>query len=371
MIKSLYVSFFILTSQYVSAQFLNDDGAKEKVQLGLGYLYNLEFKKAKETFAPIYQKYRNHPLSHLLKATEIHYENYPLNQKTSFLNRHIDELNLCVKTANLLHKNKKFQLEATFYLLASHGLLARSYDHKGETFTAALEAKKVYNYYEESKKYKLESNEFYFISGIYNFYREKYPADHPVVKPVVLFFEKGNIQLGLKELELAAKNSIFSKVEAANFLIHIYLKYQSNFSRAASYSQNLNSTYPNNRIFLIKNIECLLFTNEFDKAAKLNFKLGTNSDDQNQLYYYTFEGYRLQHQTKNLALALQNYTDAIKRKDDSPFKKPYYAMAYLGIGQIYISQKKYDLAKKALKSCLTFVEYNWMKKNAEDLLAKL
>ena len=61
-------------------------------------------------------------------------------------------------------------------------------------------------------------SDFYFFTGVYNYYREAYPEAYPVYKPLALLFPKGSKTKGLEDLLIASKNSIFLKAEAFSFL---------------------------------------------------------------------------------------------------------------------------------------------------------
>jgi ribosomal protein S18 len=256
--KSKIISFLIaliVCQLPCKAQFLEDEKNKELTIKGLDLLYNQQFEQAKEILSSVKATYSQHPVKYLLNAIEFQWQYVPIDKNPEILKKYISELNKCIAAAKIVYKNPKHQKEATFFLLAAHGFIALSNNYQKDFFGAASEAKKAHAFFNEGKKYKNDNPEFLFATGLYNYYRIQYPESHPIVKPVIVFFENGNKKLGLQELENSYKKSIFSRTEAALHLMNINIKYESNFKKSLAYSTILNSKYPNNYIFKIKHIE--------------------------------------------------------------------------------------------------------------------
>jgi hypothetical protein len=82
--------------------------------------------------------------------------------------------------------------------------------------------------------------EFYFTSGMYNYYVEVYPEEHPIVKPLLVFFKNGDKALGLKQIDTATKVGTITKAESCYYISHIYLKYEAKPEKAAMYMEKLS-----------------------------------------------------------------------------------------------------------------------------------
>jgi tetratricopeptide (TPR) repeat protein len=352
-------------------QFLEDEKNKELTTKGLDFLYNQQFGQANEVLQSVKTAYPQHPVKFLLNAIQLQWENVPIDKNPEILKKYVSELNKCVTAAKSIYKNPKHTEEATFFLLAAHGFIALSHNYQREYFEAASEAKKAHNYFNESKKYKNENPEFLFAAGLYNFYRVQYPESHPMVKPVIMFFEDGNKKLGLQELESSYKKSIFSRTEAAMYLVNINLKYETNFKKALSYSNVLHHKYPNNYVFKIKHIEALLLNQEFAEADKLNETLKTRKDRVSQISSHVFDGYKAEHGDNNLSVAMSYYAKALKIPLDDRYTKEYHGMAYLGMARIFAKQKDMAKAKAFYKECLKIAEYTWVVNAAKTELKKI
>ncbi len=368
--KILFFIFF-LSSLSGYSQFLTDERSRENTLKGLDHIYNFEFDKADLVLKPIKTQYAGHPVVHLLNALQIQNEFVPIETNQIAYKKYLAELNLCEQRAKVYYKNPTFKTEATYFLLASEGLLALSHVYKKEYLAMGTIAKRAYGYFQESQKIKAESSEFLFSSGLYNYYRVQYPEMHPSTRSIFYFFDKGNKKLGIQELELAAKNSIFSRIEAQTFLIHILLKYENNFKKAQQYASSLYAKYPNNSLFLVSEIECLLLTKDYERAAKLNQILLKKTDPVSKTSALTFEGFLDEYYRNDLAQAKTNYARALKTEANDRHTTDYHAMAYLGLGNIFKKENNTEKARAMYKACLKIGQYKWVTDLAKSQLNTL
>lgn len=365
----LCISFFV--SLTTRAQFLNDSKSKALTVKGLDHLYNFEFDEADETFSPVIAQYKNHPVSHLINALRIQWENLPIEENPTALKRYLSELNRCITLAETLYKKPATKVEATFFLLASHGFIALIYNYQKEYMKAAGEAKSAHAYFKEGIKYKNTNPEFLFASGLYNYYREQYPETHPIVKPVMIFFDSGNKKVGLSELETAVRNSVFSRIESATYLTTINIKYESNFRKAMSTAAWLHNKYPNNTIFTMKYTECLLLNEDYDEAEKLKTVFKNRKERTYQIAGYVFEGVIDEKKDHDLRSALVNYSRAVQLKPDGRYTEEYIGMAYLGMGRIFAKQKETAKARTYFKKAIEIANNEWVIKEAKSGLNNL
>jgi tetratricopeptide (TPR) repeat protein len=357
-----YLIFFLFfcISKPGLAQFFEDTTNKELTVKGLDFLYNQQFKAADEALSVVKRAYPSHPVSYLLSAFQLQWQNMPIDKNPKALKQYIEELENCIKTARQLYKTEKYRKEATFYLLAAYGFVALSHNYQKNYFDAANEAKKAHNFFVEGQGYKHENTEFLLSSGLYNYYRVQYPITHPIIKPAMIFFESGNKKVGLQELESASKQSVFAKIEAMVYLTNIYVKYETNFKKALQFSSQLYQKYPNNTIFAIKQAECLLLNADYTTAQGLIQKISQKTDNISTLASLVFEGFYEEHATNNPDKAIGFYAKALKIKMDERFTKEYHGMAYLGMARIFVLKKDNSKAKAFYKKCLEISEYNWV-----------
>lgn len=362
---------FILFPFFSFAQLLEDSQTQTELIKGLDKLYNLEFNTADTYFSPIKARYRQHPLYYLLEAIEIQWKNLPIEENPKALNQYLASLESCRVLAMQLAQKPDYKAEATFFLLASHGYMALASNYKKDYLKAVNQSRLAYGYLKDGFKFMKENPDFYYTTGVYNFYRIQYPITHPIVKPLMPFFENGNKSLGIQQLQLASTKAIFTRVEALLVLTNLYLKYEKNFVLGLQYAAQLYKKYPNNYTFRIRYVEALLFMNKFDEAQALIPGLLQKGGDVNNLSANFFSGYAAEIHQKNDKLAAKLYADALKYKPNGRYTDDYYAMACLGLGRIMERINDKEKARYFYKRCAEYAQYTWVVADVTEKLKNL
>ncbi len=231
-------------------------------------IYSLEYEKANENIYSFSKLIPGHPFIDILYAINEVWQTIPDSDPLNFpqIEEHLFQ---CIEKSEQILKTDENNPEAIFFLLMSHGLLAQYYGEQGSTWTAVSEAKKSYNAVITGFDLKELYSEFYFSSGLYNYYREKYPEMHPVYKSFVWVFRSGDMAKGLEQLEYAAENAPLSRVEATHYLAYIYLRYEEKPELALVRMDGLIKDYPNNAYFKILYLEALGMLHNLDKATAI------------------------------------------------------------------------------------------------------
>jgi len=367
--KILTITYSLLFLNFTStAQLLNDSYAKSQIIKGLDLMYNYDFAGAEANFAPVKAKYPKHPVQYLLSAMLLNWQYFPIEQHPKQLSIYIDLLDKCVESAEKIEADSDKKAEATFFLLASHGYKALVLTHNKEQIKAVNEARKAYKYLLSGNSFIQKNPEFLFTSGLYTYYRVQYPETHPVVKPLMFFFEDGNKKIGLNYLEQAVAKSVFSRTEAAYYLTGINLKYESNYTKAFYYSTWLHNHYPNNLYYLTRHTESLLMLGKYEEAEEHIQTLRKNK-------VYTlagmlFEGIFREKYQKNDKAATEMYNSVLKIIPSHGFNEDYYAMALAGLARIAIRNHDTKRAEILYKKCLDYAEYNSTITEAKKYLNK-
>ena len=174
------------------------------------------------------------------------------------------------KCIELCDKNKNAETEAEILLanLCARGLLLLYFTENDLSFEVFPIASSTYQNIRRSFDFTTSYIDLNFFTGIYNYYREAYPEAHPVYKTLAFLFPKGNKQKGLADLEKVAKSSIVMKAESYSFLTDIYLSFENDYQKAAFYSKNLHSLYPENPEYHGQYIKNLLLIKDYEEAEK-------------------------------------------------------------------------------------------------------
>ena len=343
--KSILLGFLLLLSTSVlRAQLLNDSNSVTLIKKGIDYVYNFKFKEADKINKELVRLYPGHPINYLFRGMITYWENYPLI--TTSIKRADFESDMR-KCMELCDKNKNQSNEAEILLLnlCARGLLLLYYTDNDLSFEVFPIASSTYQCIRRAFVFTTEYLDFYFFTGVYNYYREAYPEAHPVYKTLAFLFPKGNKVKGLNDLQIVAKKSILLKAEAYTFLTDIYLYFENNFQTAASYSKNLHTIYPDNPQYLGSYIKNLLLIKRYDDAEKEIKTAGTIDNSFFRAQVIIFKGIIQEKKYHNYSAAEKLYSDGIIRISEfRNFGYEYEAYAYFGLSRI--SEKKGDMANQ-------------------------
>jgi tetratricopeptide (TPR) repeat protein len=373
-IKALVILFFsivnLLSYQPCRAQFniLEDDESRNLVQHALDSIYNLNFHAADSIIAILENKLGEHPGNILLKAFYLSWKYKPIKKEHDSYYQYESLLNRAIELCDKRLEKEETDVEANFYLMASHAFLAELYVNNGHKLKALGEAKSAYKYVKIGFEKVDENPEFYFSSGVYNYYREKYPEENPFYKSFLWFFRSGDKTEGLNMLKEGARLASFTKAECLTYLYHIYLRYEDKPSLAFQYAKILLQKYPKNLHYVANFVENQIRLNRYDKILPLINQLLNSKDGYYQYLGETFYGNFLEH-SLDQAAALYHYQRANKLGDQDSRRVPHYdSMLFLGFGRIYLKKGEEEKAREFLKRSVKSAEYSAYRKNAEELL---
>ncbi|SDM79518.1 tetratricopeptide repeat protein [Siphonobacter aquaeclarae] len=316
------------------SQILHDKDTQHLVLEALRNLYNFEFREAEPFQQKIRARYPDHPVNPLLQAIQLYWQYLPLVENQAMAGKYEAYLRQSLQQAEKMRSADKHDTEATFFLLASHSYLAMLESDRGDFMKALGEAKRTYTYMRKGFKLMDQNPEFFFSTGLYNYYREQYPEDHGIVKPFMFFFQGGNKTLGLKQMDTAFEKSLFSRTEAAYYLVHVFLKHENSPARALHYSQPIYREFPENLLYLTRHAEALTLAGHYQEAEPLAQQLTQKKGYVFRSAGETFLGLILEKGKKNDAAAAAHYQRVIKEKINEQYTQDYHAMAYAGLARI-------------------------------------
>jgi hypothetical protein len=319
----------------VQAQVLKDTATFNIMRQGVGYIYNLQFDKAMEMYDKIRKKYPEHPMTYVYKGMMVYWQGYPLVSTSPSRAAFEDAM---LKAVELCEKKHSKDADAEFILagIGARGLLLMFYADNELSMDVIQLASGTYYYVKRSFEFTSIYPDFYFVTGLYNYYREAYPEAHPVYKPLALLFPKGDKIKGLKELQIAAHDGIILKAEASSFLSGICISFENNFQQAYLYSKSLHELFPENPQYLATYIKNLLLLKRYDeselviKSSRLKFQ---NAYIQAQ--FSIFNGILYEKKYHDLKAASDYYLKGIKdARPYGEFAYEYVAYAYFGLSRI-------------------------------------
>ena len=362
----LIISLFIVNCS--SAQILSDATTRQQISQGLDKMYSYDFKESAEIFQKIKAKYPMHPVFYTLMAlqTELQYlplKDYPASQKT-----YLAYLNQSRNLAEAMLDKDGEDIEASFFELATLGYLA-AYDADNQEFMKAVGvAKKAYLHLKKGLLLTDKQPEFLYSSGIYNYFRVEYPETHPIIKSVIWMFADGNKKLGLQQLDLATRKTVFVKNEATFYAGYIYTKYESNFAKALTYNNILIEKYPDNLLYQMQRAEFLTAVGRYDEAEDYANKILKQKGIMFQCAGTIFKGLIAEKAKKDDKAAEILLQKAVKMPFDERITKDYHALAYLGLARIAKREGETDKMKEYAKKAIKMAEYKSTLAEAKAIL---
>jgi hypothetical protein len=272
--RCIFYSILIFMSviQVSEGQVLKDSTSLRLLRQGVDEIYNMRFDKADELYKTLNSSYPDHPVVMLFKGIILYWENYPMIPSTQ---QSIEFENILKKCIREIEKTpSRDEAESLLANLCARGLLLTYYSDNDLTSRIRHLTFDTYKYIRRSFRYTDTYPDFFYFTGLYNYYREAYPELHPIYKPLALLFPKGNKQLGLKQLNMASENSIFLKAESASVLAYISAYFENDMQLAAEFGRILHERYPLNIRYTTTYIRDLLLIKKYDEAEKL---MGTMS----------------------------------------------------------------------------------------------
>ncbi len=335
----------------------------------MNHIYNYEFHHAHTIIRDIESQSEGSAIPDLMKAMEVFWRHFPIFTKESALSTYQEHLENAYSRSLQVLENDPNNPEATFLAMASQGLLAESYAESGRSFKAVGAAKRAYNDVKDGMSMMDHYNEFYLSTGLYNYYREYYPEAHPIYRPFMSFFMKGNKDLGIRQLEYAARNTSISHVIAKYYLSYIYMRYEYLPVQALRRGKDLYETYPKNHLFKAIYLESLVINQQYQTAAPIARQLQSDRNPYFRIYGDLFMGVIEEKSFFNYHTAEKLYRKTLQLSEAHDMERAYLeAIAYLGLGRIYQHKNDPPQARKYFKESLDRAYTEAQKNEAKSYL---
>ena len=346
----------------------NNDELMGLLKKELNYIYNYQFDEAYSTLDKVKAIADNHPVVPFVEGLILYWRNNPLMENSKDAPKFVSYMERCMFMSDSIRKikNNKNDVESTFFSLISRAMLMLHYADNEQSLKVIPYADEAYSLTQRGSNMKDEFAEFYFSTGLYNYYRMAYPEAHPVYKPLLVVFKSGNKQEGLEQIKYASENTVFLRVESKLYLSYIYLHYKNNPEETLSLVTELFNEFPNNHYFLARQAELLILNYKYQEAMPLVKELlSYGSDDLFSIMKgFIFKGIIEEKVNNDYIVAKKNYQDGIKLANE--FKiwgNLYKAYAYKGLSRIAEEEgdeaKRKEYLKLANKNAIYDYIKNW------------
>ncbi len=233
------------------------DAYEGQIQTGISAVYNLELDRAEVIFSAIERAAPREPIGPFFLAMVDWWRIRLDLDNTSLDDRFYNRLDRVVKLCDAKLRANPNDADALFFKGGAYGFRGQLRIYRDQWVRAAQDGRRALDVVEQAKKVAPNNTDLMFGLGIYNYYAATTPVKYPYVKPFMLFFPKGNREVGLEQLTIAARQGRFARTEAMFSLAQLYFTYEEEFTtnptdvyrKALACTQQLVQAYPRNAIF--------------------------------------------------------------------------------------------------------------------------
>lgn len=257
--KKLFLLFLILGGTYsVQAQdeqqpdstiLLNNLEIQIEVTAAVNNMYNFHFKEANKEFYWLKYKYPEHPLPYFLLGLSQWWRILPEFQHKEYDDRFLAYMDSAIYYADRMYDRNEHNVEAAFFLSAAYAFKGRLYAERGDWTPAAWNAKNALKYLDESRGRNDLSPEFLFGDALYNYYIEWIKQNYKYLRPILSFFDDGDMEKGINQLIKVSRNAFYTRTEAQYFLMRIWGVEEGKTLKALDLSTYMHHLYPDNPYF--------------------------------------------------------------------------------------------------------------------------
>ena len=311
-------------------------------------LYNFKYDKAEKQFRSLRRRYPNHPMPYFLLGLSTWWKIMPSNTHNEQYDAQFYALmDTAITKAQHLYDADPKNYEASFFLSAAWGFDARLHAERHDWRKATVSSKHALTYLQKSREANGLSPEFAFGEGLFNYYAVWIAEEYPFLRPILLFFPKGNREAGLSQLAEVARQGFYTGTEARFFRMRILASERENkTAEAIVASRALVSDYPDNACFARSFASQCFTEGEFgdcertskDILAKLNKGLPGYEGFSGRVAAY-FLGYVMQNRYRDLDKARDYYQRCLVFSESiKQTKGGYYLFSLGNLGRIAATQ---------------------------------
>lgn len=358
-----------------SAQWIGDSAIEASTHRGIDYVYNLSFDSAQAEFQSVTRRKPDHPAGFFFLAMVDWWRIITEIENTTHDDRFLSELDRVIDFCDKRLDKNEHDTAALFFKGGALGFRGRLHGNREDWLQAANDGRSALPIAEEA--YKLAPNNYDVLlgMGVYHYYAAVIPDQYPLVKPLMIFFPKGDRQKGLKELKSAAEKATYANIEATYFLLQVLQNFERRYAEALPLALKLHGRFPLNPIFHKYVGRCYATLSNWDACDSTFSEILRRVTEKRRGYDKLAERearYYLglhKMETGDYPSALDHFyrADELSRgvdKDPSGFM----VMVNLKIGLIYDIQKKRNLAVRQYRKVLDMTDFQGAHEQAERYL---
>jgi len=244
-IKKIFL-LIIFLSAIATAQDAKFDSL---VTVGIKQIYNIKFTEAEKTFRNVIASYPDHPAGRFFLAM-IDWWRILINPDSEKYDEiFYQKLEDVIYQCDQILKKDPENVDALFFKGGSIGFRGRLRAYRNSWLKAADDGRAALPIVERAAELNPDNVDVQLGFGIYNYYAAVIPEEYPMVKPLMLFFPKGDKEKGISQLVKTAESGKYANYEAQYFLMTLFYNFENNPIKADEYAAKLTQEFPDNPTF--------------------------------------------------------------------------------------------------------------------------
>lgn len=225
---------------------IHNEAFQKDAVTAIDSLYNRNTVASDEIMKNWQERYPDHPIWPMWDAMEIWWQVLEDLYDDSLDNKLMEAMQRSDYEAGRLLNRHSNHPDALIIRALANGYIARHYSNRDNWMTSVRTARRAYVSYQQLIEVEPDFIDNEFVRGMVAYYSEYIPEEYPVVRAVSWFLPDGDKKEGLRKIDIAARNGIFSRPEATYFMGNILLNYEKNYNSAMIYFRKLKQDYPDN-----------------------------------------------------------------------------------------------------------------------------
>lgn len=320
-------------------------------------MYNFNFRKAEVDFNWLKYNHPEHPLPYFLFGISTWWQMMPnLDAETPLGDEFLAYMDTAIVKAKAQLELDEDNVEAAFFLSGSYGFQGRYHSEKKNWLKAAGAGKRALRALEKTKGNESFSPEILFGDALFNYYSIWIRENYPSLRPILLFFPKGDKELGIQQLEEVSKNAFYTRIEAIYFLMRIKAFEQNKTFDALRLGERIYTQYPNNPYFHRFYARMLYTAGQYQKAADVSTEIlnriasGQDGYEEVSGRYASFYLGHISKRQGDWDIARPYFEDVIKFTEMIDAEKSgYYLFSQIYLAEEEAKTEAYDAALKRIE----------------------
>jgi tetratricopeptide (TPR) repeat protein len=274
-----------------------------------------------------------------------------LDAETSLGDEFLAYMDTAIVKAEALFDEDETNVEAAFFLSGSYGFKGRYYSEKKNWGRAATAGKWALRYLEKTKGNESFSPEILFGDALFNYYSIWMRENYPMLKPILMFFPKGDKQLGIEQMEEVSKNAFYTRIEAIYFLMRIKAFEEQKTYDALRLGKQVFQKYPNNAYFHRFYAQMLYTIGQYQEAESVSQEIlkriseGQTGYEEVSGRYASFYIGHISKKRNDDEAAQKYFKQVVDFSENSASEESgYYLFSQLYLAEYDISNQAYDSA---------------------------